>query len=93
MSSQNEPSNYTRIPAVLTEFQVATGICILYGIYPEPNTTAGTITIRDAAVIGGGSTPVHVAAIGLPQAGKTVFAEGHGRVATRILRPHKFYSH
>lgn len=43
--------------------------CVVYGVYPELTTT-GTITFRNAAATGG-SAVLHVAAIGLTQAGKS----------------------
>lgn len=48
---------------------VCTRRCLVYSVTPELTTT-GTITLRDDAAAGG-SNVVHVAAIGLTQAGKT----------------------
>lgn len=58
-----------RTPGDTNENVVCDGPCLLHGIRPELTTT-GTITLRNAKAAGGGSTPVHVAAIGLTQAGK-----------------------
>ncbi len=68
----------TRTEADTNEHVLHIGRCRLYGVYPEPATTAGTITIRDAADTGG-SNVRHVCAAALPQAGKT-FREGFDRI-------------
>ena len=64
--------NLTRTAAAITEQVICPGRCILYGIYPELTTT-GTLTVRDSATAAA-SAPVHVCAIGLPQAGKMFYA-------------------
>lgn len=64
---QMQPHKMTRVTSA-TEALIITGPCRLVGIYPEATTT-GTISVRDAAAIGGGSTARHTCAIGLPQSG------------------------
>jgi hypothetical protein len=78
------PKNITRITGDTLEHIIgaavsegdaggaSTGRIILYAIIPELTTT-GTVTLRDAAATGG-SNVIHVAAIGLTQAGKLFYA-------------------
>ena len=67
--SLTPPYNQTRVPAG-SEFLVSAVRCALVAIIPEGVTT-GTVVIRDANAIGGGATPVHTAAIGMDQRGKS----------------------
>ena len=60
---QPSPHKMTRITGA-TEVLVITGACRLMAFFPEA-ITLGTVTIRDAAAIGGASTPRHTAAIGM----------------------------
>jgi hypothetical protein len=64
--------NQTRVTGA-TEVLLSATPARIIAIIPEATTT-GTVAIRDAAAIGGGSTPMHNCAIGLLQAGKQ-FAE------------------
>lgn len=61
------PKTGSRTAGNTTDNVIHVGRCVLYGVYPELTTT-GTITFRDGAAAGG--TIKHIAAIGLPQAGK-----------------------
>lgn len=64
--------NQTRVTSA-TEVLISATPARIVAIIPE-STTTGTVALRDAPAIGGGSTPFHLAAIGLLQAGKQ-FAE------------------
>ena len=66
--SMTPPFNQTRVTGA-TEFVVSANRCAIIALIPEA-TTSGTIAVRDAGVIGGGSTPIHTAAAGLTQSGK-----------------------
>lgn len=68
MASSLSPASATRHTNTTDETQIATGNCILFGIYPT-TTTTGTVSL--AAGVVGASTAFHVSAIGLTQAGKT----------------------
>jgi hypothetical protein len=62
-------ANGSRTAGNTTENVIFAGPCVLFGVFPELTTT-GTITIRDSATAAA-VTPLHICAIGLPQAGKT----------------------
>ena len=66
--------NITRVSNTTTETVIANDRARLIAIIPE-GTTLGTITIRDAATIGG-SNVKHICAIGLTQAGKSFSQRG-----------------
>lgn len=70
--------NMTRTAANTNEQVIFAGRCVLHALLPEATTT-GTITLRDSATAAG-STALHIAAIGLTQAGKdfksTIFNSG-----------------
>jgi hypothetical protein len=60
--------NYTRITGDTNEHLISAVPVRLHAVVPEATTT-GTVTLRDA-VATGGSVTMHIAAIGLTQAGK-----------------------
>lgn len=64
---QAQPHKMTRVTGA-TEVAVLTQPGRLIAIFPEV-ITAGTVTVRDAGAIGGGSTPRHTCAAGLPLLG------------------------
>lgn len=66
--------NYTRVTGITTEVLISAAPVRLHGIVPEA-TTAGTITVRDAAGTGG-SNVAHVAGIGFTQQGKNFGTDG-----------------
>ena len=66
--TQASAHNMTRVTGTTEVLVTLPGPCRLMAIFPEAVTT-GTITVRDAGAIGGGSTPRHTCAIGLPQLG------------------------
>lgn len=67
--------NITRISNDTDETVISTERCRLIALIPENATTAGTITVRDAAEIGG-SNIKHICAIGLTQVGKSFSQRG-----------------
>jgi hypothetical protein len=73
--------NITRISNTAVEQVVSADRCRIIAIIPE-GTTAGTVTVRDAATIGG-SNVKHIAAAGLDQRGKT-FSQRGVRMSTGL---------